>query len=96
MRTNVVHEAALYLECSHKLIFAFAFIYSGYAPTREALDAEYGRWKRRTIIPEFVGDFCLDLLTGKVRVDIDERNATWSVVKIKRKQLEGGKDERKT
>lgn len=87
---NLVSEAAAYLECSHKLIFVFGLIYAGNAPTEELVEHEMELWHKRDIIPDWLGDFCLDLLTGRARVDMDLRKTTWEVVRIRRK------NERKT
>lgn len=95
-KRNVITEAAAYLECSHRLVFVFGLVYSGTTPTRELIDHEMELWHKRDIIPDWLGDFCLDLLTGKCRVDMDERNTTWSVVRVKRKQLGGGNEKPNT
>lgn len=85
MRTDIVGQAAAYLECSYRLLIVFAIIYDKKAPTEEFAEYILTRYRKGYFVPDWLEDFCIDLLAGRARVEIDLKSYEWKVVKIRRK-----------
>jgi len=89
---NVVTQTMAYLECSYFLVFTLALAYNQMPYSRKIVEKELERWHKRDIIPEWLGDFCLDVLAKRITININSKD--FRVEKVWRKnepkRLESG------
>lgn len=67
---SVVTQAMAYLECSYFLVFTLALAYNQMTYSREIVEKEIEKWHKKDIIPDWLGDFCLDILSKRITVNI--------------------------
>jgi len=67
---NVVTQTMAYLECSYFLVFTLALAYNQMDYSREIVEKEIEKWHKKDIIPEWLGDFCLDILAKRITVNM--------------------------
>ena len=69
---SVLTQTMAYLECSYFLVFTLALAYNQMTYSREIVEKEMLKWEKTDIIPEWLGDFCLDVLSKRITVNIKE------------------------
>jgi len=69
---SVVTQTVAYLECSYFLVFTLALAYNQMTYSREIVENEIEKWHKKDIIPEWLGDFCLDILAKRITVKIKD------------------------
>jgi len=89
MKDNVVMQACAFLECSYFLLFTIALAHNQMRYSRKIVEYELFRWRRKEITPEWLGNFCLDVLAHRIKVDIEcgTKNPHYGVQNAKKKSV---------
>jgi len=74
MRDDIVVQTRAYLECSYLLLFAIALARNKVRVDRALALNEFSKWKHSGRIPVYLGDFCLDVLSGRLRINIEPKD----------------------
>ena len=70
MKNDIVVQAIAYLETKPLVVFALAYNYAKLKPTRKFVSGLLEQYRINGKFDKFVEDFCIDLLSGRVEVDI--------------------------
>ena len=74
MRNDIVVQAKLYLECKYLTLFTIALVYQGIPVTRNSAQGALDSWAKTGHTPKYLGDFCLDILSGRLVASWDLKN----------------------